>query len=204
MFYTVFFHRKYGTAQTAFSDKEFVLPSILHAAYIFSSYLIPDHSFFLHKSAVTSVFTYYPLKRITMILLSKELRRLSKLYIKAISKELPAPHTEYMAELMLILSTRKAPITQKELTKHMQVDKSRMVIMIEELNKLEYIFIERNPADRREHFVFLTEGGRKLVPGIKQAIEKVNLQIRRQLDQAGIDHFYATIQQMGQNLLLKP
>ena len=139
-----------------------------------------------------------------MILLSKELRRLSKLYIKAISKELPAPHTEYMAELMLILSTRKAPITQKELTKHMQVDKSRMVIMIEELNKLEYIFIERNPADRREHFVFLTEGGRKLVPGIKQAIEKVNLQIRRQLDQAGIDHFYATIQQMGQNLLLKP
>lgn len=136
-----------------------------------------------------------------MILLSKELRRLSKLYTKAIAKELPVPHTEYLAELMLILSTREQGITQKELTKYMQVDKSRMVVMIEELNKLEYVFIEKNPADRREHFVYLTEQGQQLVPGIQKAIDKVNQQIRRKLDPAGLRQFYVTISQMEQNLL---
>jgi DNA-binding MarR family transcriptional regulator len=144
------------------------------------------------------------LKIITMILLSKELRRLSKLYTKAIAKELPVPHTEYLAELMLILSAQKEFITQKELTEHMQVDKSRMVVIIEELNRLGYLFTERNPVDRREHFVFLTEHGKKLLPGIKKAIDNVDQQIRQQLDPAGIAHFFATIQQMEQNLLIKP
>lgn len=139
-----------------------------------------------------------------MILLSKELRRLSKLYIKAIAKELPEPHTEYLAELMLILSARKEAVTQKELTEYMQIDKSRIVMIIEELKKLGYIFIERNPADRREHFVFLTDQGKKLVPTIKQAINKVNQLIRQQLEPAHLDHFYAMMQQMELNLTDKP
>lgn len=135
-----------------------------------------------------------------MLLQSKELRRLNKLYMKLIARELPEPHTEYMAEMILILAYRQGSVTQKELSICMQVDKSRMVMMVEELNKLNYLFVERNPSDRREHFINLTDQGKKLVPVIEKAIKQVDDIAHRHLAESTIRHFKNTIRQIEQNL----
>lgn len=135
-----------------------------------------------------------------MLLLSKELRRLIRLYARLIAKELPEPHTEYMAEMILILAHKGHSMTQKELTVCMQVDKSRMVMMVEELNKLNYLFVVRNPLDRREHFIQLTEKGKRLVPIIETAIKQVNKVVHQHLATSAIVRFEDTIRQIEQNL----
>lgn len=135
------------------------------------------------------------------MLLSKKLRRLSTLYIKAIAKDLPEPHTEYLAELLIVLSSRNIPISQKELATYMHIDKSRIAMMIEQLNNLHYVYIEKNAADRRKHCIFLTNRGKKLVPGIQRTIAKVNEIIEHGINPAHLEQFYATLLQMEQNVL---
>jgi DNA-binding MarR family transcriptional regulator len=138
------------------------------------------------------------------LLLSKNLRRLSRLYTRTIARELPVFQPEYFADILLFLSSRTNPATQKELADYLQVDKSRMVIMIEELTRQEYVFIERNPKDRREHFVFLTEQGELLVPIIRSAIDKVDAVLYKELNKDLLNCFHSTLLKMEQNLTQNP
>ena len=138
------------------------------------------------------------------ILLSKNLRRLSKLYNRTISRELPVLQPEYFIEIIIFLSSRHETVTQKELADYLQVDKSRVAIMVDELTRQLYVFTERNPKDRREHFVFLTEQGSLLVPLILSAINKVNALISKELNEDSLDYFYATLIKMEQNLTQTP
>ena len=134
------------------------------------------------------------------LLLSKNLRRLSRLYTRTIARELPVFQPEYFIDILLFLSSRTSPATQKELADYLQVDKSRMVTMIDELTRQQYVFTERNPRDRREHFVFLTEQGSLLVPIIKEAIDKVDTVLYRELNKELLDCFHAILVKMEQNL----
>jgi len=134
-------------------------------------------------------------------LLSKNLRRLSRLYNKTISKELPNFDSEYYAEILLIVSSNQQPTAQKTLVEHLHLDKSRIAILIDHLNKDQYTYTERNPADRREHFVYLTDKGKLLMPIIQQAIDKVNTSINKHLSEQNLNSFYATLHQMEQNLM---
>ena len=134
------------------------------------------------------------------LLLSKNLRRLSRLYTRTIARELPVFQPEYFIDILLFLSSRASPATQKELADYLQVDKSRMVTMIDELTRQQYVFTERNPRDRREHFVFLTEQGSLLVPIIKEAIDKVDTVLYRELNKELLDCFHAILVKMEQNL----
>jgi len=133
-------------------------------------------------------------------LLSKSLRRLSRLYSRSIAKELPDLQIEYKLDVILLLASKKEHITQKEMAKILQIDKSRMAIIVGGLNQSNYIYTERNPADRREHFVFLTDKGKEIVPVIQAGIERVNDQINKQLDKQHLDYFYYTLLQMELNL----
>ncbi|QEM06453.1 winged helix-turn-helix transcriptional regulator [Mucilaginibacter rubeus] len=134
------------------------------------------------------------------LLLSKNLRRLSRLYTRTIARELPVFQSEYFIEILMFLASRTSPATQKELADYLQVDKSRMVIMVDELTRQEYVFTEINPRDRREHFVFLTEHGNLLVPIIRSAIDKVDTVLYKELNKELLDCFHAILVKMEQNL----
>jgi len=133
-------------------------------------------------------------------LLSNNLRRLSRLYNKTISKELPNFDSEYYAEILLIISSNQEPTAQKTLVEHLHLDKSRVAILIDHLNKDQYTYTERNPADRREHFIYLTDKGKRLIPGIQRAIDNVNTCINKHLSEQNLNCFYATLLQIEQNL----
>lgn len=81
-------------------------------------------------------------------MIAKDLRRLSKLYIKILALELPRPHTEYMAEAILYLSTQDIKVTQNALGNFLEVDKRSLMRMLQELVTLQYLNIEPNPLNK--------------------------------------------------------
>ncbi len=134
-------------------------------------------------------------------LLSKSLRRLSRLYSRAIVKVLPELRLEHYAEIILILASSDRKLTQKELAELLQVDKSRIAVLIDGMTRNGFIYTEQNSADRRAHFVNLTNKGKGSVPKIQEAIDEVNRMINQRLDKTHLDHFYATLSQMQSNLV---
>ena len=134
------------------------------------------------------------------ILLSKSLRRLSRLYGRAIVKVLPDLHLEHYAEIILLLADTDHTPTHKELAELLQIDKSRIAVVINGMTQNGFVYTERNSADRRAHLVYLTCKGKESVPKIQEAIEQVNKLINKQLDKAQLDQFYATLSKMQSNL----
>lgn len=134
------------------------------------------------------------------ILLSKSLRRLSRLYSRAIVKVLPDLQLEHYAEIILLLAATDHTPTHKELAELLQVDKSRIAVVIDGMTRDGFVYTERNIADRRAHLVCLTCKGKDSVPKIKEAMEQVNKLINRQLGKTQLDDFYATLSKMQSNL----
>lgn len=134
-------------------------------------------------------------------LLSINLRRLSRLYSRAIVKVLPDLRLEHYADIILLLASSDRALTQKELAGLFQVDKSRIAMLVVGMTQSGFIYTEQNSADRRAHFVYLTDKGKESVPKIQEAIEEVNRMINQQLDKTHLDCFYAALFQMQSNLV---
>ena len=136
-----------------------------------------------------------------MKFLSRKLQRLTRLYHVIIAKELPELNSENYGEMILILYSFDKPLTNKDLTIHLQIDKSRVAVLTDHLIKLGYIFIVINHEDRREHFVYLTKQGKKVAPLIQGAIHKVNDVLHGKVNQQHLICFYNTLKQMEKNLI---
>lgn len=134
------------------------------------------------------------------LLLSGTLRRLSRLYNKMILKEFPDFNSEYCPEILLYLSSNDKPSAQKHLAEHLHLDKSRVALLIEKLNEADYTYTERNPIDRREHLVYLTDKGRQLLPEIELAISKANTLLEQQLNGQSLASFYNALMQLELSL----
>lgn len=72
--------------------------------------------------------------------------------------------------------------------------------MVKQLEELEYVSIETNIKDRREHFVALTKQGQELVPHIKEVLLSIDAELSKNLSETKLIQFYATLWQMNQNL----
>ncbi|MEO6520628.1 MAG: MarR family transcriptional regulator [Mucilaginibacter sp.] len=134
-------------------------------------------------------------------LLSRKLQRLTRLYHAVIARELPDFNSENYGEIILILFSQEVPLTNKELSEHLQLDKSRVAVLTDYLAKHEYIYTEVNREDRREHFVYLTEKGKLVAPVIQAAVQKVNGILHEEVEQHHLVSFYMTLKQMERNLL---
>lgn len=103
-------------------------------------------------------------------------------------------------EVLLMLATQDEPLTQNKLASLLQIDKSRMANTVFYLEQRKMVYTERNPADRREHYVYLSSSARPSVQQIMYTIEKIN-----QLAEAGIAHeklstFFEVSEMIQQNL----
>lgn len=123
-------------------------------------------------------------------MIAKDLRRLSKLYVKILALELPPPHTEYMAEAILYLATQGRKVPQSELVTHLEVDKRSLMPMLQKLVTLEYLIIEPDPVNSHSHLFCLTDSGRALIPEIENAIKLANEKL---MGEMGHDDFEALL-----------
>lgn len=134
-------------------------------------------------------------------LISRSLRQINNLYKKMLTKELSAFQLDHHFEALLMLAIQDRPVTQNQLAELLQVDKSRVVSIIAYLEQRNLITIEKNPADRREHYIHLSPDAVSSIPHIERSVEKIN-----ELAEFGIEHeklatFFEVSELIQQNLL---
>jgi DNA-binding MarR family transcriptional regulator len=134
-------------------------------------------------------------------LISRSLRQINNLYKKMLTKELSAFQLDHHFEALLMLAIQDRPVTQNQLAELLQVDKSRVVSIIAYLEQRHLITIEKNPADRREHYIHLSSDAVSSIPHIERSVEKIN-----ELAEFGIEHeklatFFEVSEMIQQNLL---
>ncbi len=134
------------------------------------------------------------------LILSRRLRRLTALYYTMLAKELPDFNSAHYIEIILILGDHELPLTPKKLSAHLQINKSRVTALISYLAQQQYVITYANPNDKREQLIVLTEKGKRLVPVVKNAVQKVNRILHEQLEQHNLIAFYMALNQMEQNL----
>lgn len=69
---------------------------------------------------------------------------------------------------ILLLIQEKGALPQMEVGKCMYIDRTTMVDMIDDLEKLGYVERKAHPTDRRAHALYLTTKGRELLPKLNQ------------------------------------
>lgn len=105
--------------------------------------------------------------------LGKTFASLTKLYIGAISEQLKQLDIERYYYVLLVISENNE-LTQKQLGEAIGHDKATMVRIVDYLQKKKYVKRKQNAADRRAHFITLTDKAETIIPDIRNAFEYVD------------------------------
>jgi len=73
---------------------------------------------------------------------------------------------------IMLLIKERGSLPQQEIGKCMHVDRTTMVSVIDDLEKLELVERKAHPTDRRAHAIYLTAKGRELLPKALQVGSK--------------------------------
>ena len=95
--------------------------------------------------------------------------------------------------LQLIAGSK--PLQQAEIGRLLRIDRTTMVKVIDELQKLNLIERQRDPDDRRAYAIYLTDKGKKLLP---EMIERV-----QQAEQSALSNLTKSEREKLQGLLNK-
>ncbi|NJJ40725.1 MarR family transcriptional regulator [Paenibacillus sp. 7028] len=90
-----------------------------------------------------------------------------------ISSEL-APYRIGSGQYIFLMAIAiQQPITQKELSEKLLIDKTTTAKAIAKLEAEGYVRREADPADNRYHLLYLTDLGREVVPKVQEALARV-------------------------------
>jgi DNA-binding MarR family transcriptional regulator len=135
------------------------------------------------------------------LLISRNLKKINHLYTKILSKELALYEMDQHFEALYLLGMQNQPITQNSLAELMQIDKSRMAVIIFVLEKKGLIQVKINPDDRRQHYVNLSSSAKTSIPALEKTIEKINQQAKAGIPEEKLLAFFEVSEMMRQNLL---
>lgn len=133
-------------------------------------------------------------------MIAKDLRRLSKLYVKVLALQLPPPHTEYMAEAMLFIHDSSGYVKQRQLVDFMEVDRRSLMPMLKQLLDIDYLRASEDPDYNNEHLFLLTEKGKRVMLQIHEAVSAAEMIMSEKIGEAGLTSFKKTMAQMEANL----
>jgi DNA-binding MarR family transcriptional regulator len=134
-------------------------------------------------------------------LISRNLKQINNLYTKSLSKELSAIQLDDHFEVLFLLSIQEQPVTQNKLAQLLQIDKSRMANIVFYLEKKELITVETNPADRRQHYVYLSSTALPSIPYIEKTIKKINQLAETGIAEEKLNVFFEVSEMIRQNLV---
>lgn len=117
--------------------------------------------------------TIYKIKDLSLqrVHLGKVFGQLTKRYIGVLTGQLTDLDIERYFYVIHLIATSERPLTQKELTCLLHVDKASMVRISDYLEHYGYIERTVNPDDRREQFLVLTSKGEDVKTTISDAFE---------------------------------
>lgn len=81
--------------------------------------------------------------------------------------------------IFLMAIAFQQPITQKELSGKLLIDKTTTAKAITKLEAEGYVRREVDPSDNRHHLLYLTDSGREVVPKVQEALARVKNKTRK-------------------------
>ena len=134
-------------------------------------------------------------------IISKNLRKISNLYNRLLVKQFSALDLDNYVEILLIISAQEHPHTQNQLAELFQIDKVRMVNILFNLSQKGLIEIARNPADRREHLVYLTPKAETIIPAIRDMLNQTTLLAQDGITKDKLICCFEVLKAMEKNLI---
>jgi DNA-binding MarR family transcriptional regulator len=108
------------------------------------------------------------------------LTRLAKQVYRRSDEDLLGIPLRHLMALSYVRDHDGAP--QQELADALCMDANNVVLLLNELEDLEYVTRRRDPSDRRRHLVELTPGGRRALEGAEHAQEQIEDEVLQGLD----------------------
>ena len=130
--------------------------------------------------------------------------KFTKQYIGFITKQLEEVPIERYFYVLLMIHKCDQKLTQKDVAELLEKDKTSTVRILDYLQDHEMITRIKNPKDRREHFIVLTDRAIKYIPKIDEAFETVNEVILQGLSDSEKLFFYEILGKMISNLSQEP
>lgn len=106
--------------------------------------------------------------------LGRMLGFLTKQYIGHLARRMENTPIERYYYPLFIIGKHSGCITQQQLADQLLIDKVNMVRILDILSADGYIERKVNPADRREHLLFVTEKGLPWVDEIEQGLQETD------------------------------
>ena len=132
--------------------------------------------------------------------LGRRLGLVAKGYIGALSKKLSHLGIGHCCPLIVIIDKTSGTLTQQEIADALQLDKTNILRIIDNLSEKGYVKRTEKPDDRRAYIIKLTAKGTKALPEIYKAVKDLNKTALSGLTAKQIKLFYSTIELIGKNI----
>lgn len=110
---------------------------------------------------------------------------------------------ERYQHILVLIERHQESLSQKALAEILEVDKSYMVTIIDYLSEKGYVVREKNPADRREQLIRLTDRARRDLVPIKKAFDELNRRLLTGIEEKDIAVFNRVLAAIDANLSLE-
>lgn len=127
--------------------------------------------------------------------------KISKMFLGNLQQNLSHLDIERSFYPLLLIEAGKGKLTQQELANELTCDKVQVVRIIDYLSLNGYVERIQNPMDRREYELSITDKARKVIPDIKNVIQKVSGIALQSLSQEQIGELHSMLRLIETNLL---
>jgi len=137
--------------------------------------------------------------------LSRFMSLITKAYYGALTKRLEHLDIEHYYSILITIEDQKGGhCSQQFLCNLLQVDKASMVKKIDYLAKRGLVKRGKNPKDRREHIITLTEKAIRILPEIHNAVNDLNTSATMGLNTKQQEEFYNSLWLVYDNITTHP
>lgn len=133
--------------------------------------------------------------------LANPLLSASKKYLNALSKMVIQLSIDRYHYVLVLIDQNDENLSQKALAEILHIDKSYMVTILDYLEEKGYVIREKNPYDRREQLIRLTNKANEDLPIIKNAIAELNKRSLNNIDESKKQIFNEVLSVIQDNLI---
>jgi len=130
----------------------------------------------------------------------RKLSMLGKLYFNQLAKNLEHLGIERQFSVLVLLDKMGSQCSQKVIGEMLDIDKTMMVGVIDDLSEKGFIKRTKNPEDRREYWIQLTAKGKESMPEILATVRRLNKLIMKELTQQEVKKLHSQLEMMYKNL----
>jgi MarR family transcriptional regulator for hemolysin len=125
---------------------------------------------------------------------------LGKLYLTQLAKNLKHLGIERQFSVLVLLDKMDSKCCQKVIGEMLDIDKTMMVGVIDDLSGKGFIKRTQNPGDRREHWIQLTAKGKEHMPEIMAEVKNMNKTMMKGLTSPEIKKLHNQLETIYKNL----